>query len=90
MSTEPARSIDSNDFAALEQRARRRLVAEKGFYVHLVTYVMHQRLFHQRAHGPVRWGLWCLQSVGIVHVHGLPTSSDWLCRRDWEDRGRRD
>lgn len=25
--------------AGVERRARRRLVAEKGFYVHLVTYV---------------------------------------------------
>ena len=39
MSTEPAASIDSNAVASAEQRARRRLVAEKGFYVHLVTYV---------------------------------------------------
>ncbi len=40
MSTDNARSVESNDPVGAEQRARRRLVAEKAFYVHLATYVI--------------------------------------------------
>ena len=36
MSIEPAGSLDSSDASSAE-RARRRLVVEKGFYVHPVT-----------------------------------------------------
>ena len=39
MSIETSRPTDSSPVGA-EQRAHRRLAAEKSFYVHLVTYVI--------------------------------------------------
>ena len=77
MSTEPAASIDSNAVASAEQWARRRLVAEKGFYVHLVTYVaVISGLFIINAlTGSGRWWfVWPAIGWGIgLTIHALST-----------------
>ena len=90
MSTEPARSIDANDAASAE-RARRRLVSEKGFYVHLVTYVLViTGLFIINAlTGPGRWWfVWPAIGWGIgIAVHALSAFGlIGLLGRDWEER----
>jgi 2TM domain len=92
MSTEPAGPVgNANDLASVEQRARRRLVAEKGFYVHLVTYVaVISALFIINAlTGSGRWWfVWPAIGWGIgIAVHALATFGlVGLLGRDWEDR----
>ena len=91
MSTEPAASIDSNTVASAEQRARRRLVAEKGFYVHLVTYVtVISGLFviHARTGSGRWWIVWPANGWGIgLTIHALSTFGlSGLFGRDWEER----
>jgi hypothetical protein len=91
MSTDPAASIDSNAVASAEQRARRRLVAEKGFYVHLVTYVVViSGLFVINAlTGSGRWWfVWPAIGWGIgLTIHALSTFGlIGLFGRDWEER----
>ena len=91
MTTDNARSMDSNEPAGAEQRARRRLVAEKSFYVHLVIYVIViSGLFVINAltgHGrwwfvwpAIGWGIGltfhALSAFGMIGVLG----------RDWEER----
>ena len=91
MSTDNARSIDSSDPASAEQRARRRLGAEKGFYVHLVTYVIViSGLFVINAltgHGRW-WFVWPAIGWGIgLTIHALSTfGMIGLLGRDWEER----
>ena len=90
MSTEPAGSIDSNESASAE-RARRRLVSEKGFYVHLATYVLViAGLFIINVltgHGR-RWFVWPAVGWGIgIAVHALSAFGlIGLLGRDWEER----
>jgi hypothetical protein len=91
MSTEPAASIDPNAAASAEQRARRRLVAEKGFYVHLLTYVVViSGLFVINVlTGAGRWWLvWPAIGWGIgITFHALSTFGlISLLGRDWEER----
>ena len=91
MSTETSGSIDSNAVAGAEQRARRRLAAEKGFYVHLVTYVtVITGLFIINAlTGAGRWWfVWPAIGWGIgLTVHALSTFGlIGLLGRDWEER----
>lgn len=90
MSTEPAGPIDSTE-AATAERARRRLVSEKGFYVHLVTYVVViTGLFIINVlTGPGRWWfVWPAIGWGIgIAVHALSTFGlIGLLGRDWEER----
>ncbi len=91
MSTDNARSVDSNDPASAEQRARRRLVAEKGFYVHLATYVIViSGLFVINVltgHGRW-WVVWPAIGWGIgLTIHALSTFGMFgLLRREWEER----
>lgn len=90
MSTDAAGSIDSKEAASAE-RARRRLVSEKGFYVHLVTYVLViTGLFIINAltgHGRW-WFVWPAVGWGIgIAVHALSTFGlIGLLGRDWEER----
>jgi len=90
MSTEPAGSIDANESASAE-RARRRLVSEKGFYVHLVTYVLViAGLFIINVltgHGRW-WFVWPAVGWGIgIAVHALSAFGlIGLLGRDWEER----
>ncbi len=90
MSTEPAGSIDSNEAASAE-RARRRLVSEKGFYVHLATYVLViAGLFIINVltgHGRW-WFVWPAIGWGIgIAVHALSAFGlIGLLGRDWEER----
>ena len=90
MSTEPAGSIDSNESASAE-RARRRLVSEKGFYVHLVTYVLViAGLFIINVltgHGRW-WFVWPAVGWGIgIAMHALSAFGlIGLLGRDWEER----
>ncbi len=91
MSTDNARSIDSNDPAGAEQRARRRLVAEKSFYVHLAIYVIViSGLFVINVltgHGRW-WFVWPAIGWGIgLTIHALSTfGMIGLLGRDWEER----
>ena len=91
MSTDNARSIDMNDAASPEQRARRRLRAEKGFYVHLVIYVIViSGLFVINAltgHGRW-WFVWPAIGWGIgLTFHALSTfGAINMLGRDWEER----
>ncbi len=90
MSTEPAGSINSNE-AASEERARRRLASEKGFYVHLVTYVVviTGLFIINLLTGPGRWWfVWPAIGWGIgIAVHALSTFGlIGLLGRDWEER----
>jgi 2TM domain len=90
MTTEPAGSSDSNESASAE-RARRRLVSEKGFYVHLVTYVLViAGLFIINVltgHGRW-WFVWPAVGWGIgIAVHALSAFGlIGLLGRDWEER----
>ena len=90
MSTEPAGSTVANDAASAE-RARRRLVSEKGFYVHLVTYVLViAGLFIINVltgHGRW-WFVWPAVGWGIgIAVHALSAFGlIGLLGRDWEER----
>ena len=91
MSTEPMKATESNDASGAEQRARRRLVAEKGFYVHLVTYVaVISALFVINAlTGSGRWWfVWPAIGWGIgILFHALSTFGlISLLGRDWEER----
>ncbi len=91
MNTEPTRSIDSNDGESAEQRARRRLVAEKAFYVHLVTYVaVISGLFiiNVLTSSGRWWFVWPALGWGIgIAVHALATfGMIGVMGRDWEDR----
>ena len=82
--------MESNEAASAE-RARRRLVAEKGFYVHFVTYVLViSVLFIINAltgHGRW-WFVWPAIGWGIgIAVHALSTFGlIGLLGRDWEER----
>ena len=91
MSTDNARSVDSIDPASAEQRARRRLAAEKGFYVHLAIYVIViSGLFVINAltgHGRW-WFVWPAIGWGIgLTIHALSAfGMIGLLGRDWEER----
>jgi len=91
MSTDNARSSDSKEPESVEQRARRRLRAEKGFYVHLVIYVIViSGLFVINAltgHGRW-WFVWPAIGWGIgLTIHALSTfGMISVLGRDWEDR----
>ena len=91
MSTDNARSSDSKEPESVEQRARRRLRAEKGFYVHLVIYVIViSGLFVINAltgHGRW-WFVWPAIGWGIgLTIHALSTfGMISLLGRDWEER----
>ncbi len=74
-----------------EHRARRRLVAERGFYVHLMTYVavISGLFLVNLITGSGRWWfIWPALGWGIgIAAHGLATFGlfGWM-GRDWEDR----
>ena len=90
MSTEPAGSIDSNESASAE-RARRRLVSEKGFYVHLVTYVLVIAglfIINVLTGNGRWWFVWPAVGWGIgIAVHALSAFGlIGLLGRDWEER----
>lgn len=91
MSTDNAPSSESNAAIGVEQRARRRLVAEKAFYIHLATYVIViSALFVINAltgHGRW-WFVWPAIGWGIgVTIHALSTfGMIGLLGRDWEQR----
>lgn len=89
MSTETVRPIDSNDSAGAE-RARRRLGAEKSFYVHLATYVIViSALFINVLTGHGKWWfVWPAIGWGIgLTIHALSTFGlIGLLGRDWEER----
>lgn len=91
MSTEPATTVDSKDSVTAERRARRRLVAEKGFYVHLVTYVAVISglfLINVLTSAGRWWFVWPAVGWGIgIAVHALSTFGlVGLFGRDWEER----
>lgn len=90
MSTEPTPPIVT-DSVSVEQRARRRLLAEKSFYVHLVTYVtVIGGLFVINVlTGSGRWWfVWPALGWGIgIAAHALSTFGlGGLLGRGWEDR----
>ncbi len=91
MSTDDARPSESNNAVGVEQRARRRLVAEKAFYIHLATYVIViSALFVINAltgHGRW-WFVWPAIGWGIgLTIHALATfGMIGLLGRDWEQR----
>jgi hypothetical protein len=76
--------------AAAEARARRRLAAEKGFYVHLATYVIViGSLFLMNAVSGSRWWfVWPALGWGIgILVHALVTFGlIGFMGREWERR----
>ena len=91
MTTEIEQSSDSNDPTGAERRARRRLGAEKSFYVHLATYVIViSGLFiinMLTGHGKW-WFVWPAIGWGIgLTIHALSTFGlIGLLGRDWEAR----
>ena len=95
MSADNARSSDSKEPESVEQRARRRLRAERGFYVHLVIYVIViSGLFVINAltgHGRW-WFVWPAIGWGIgLTIHALSTfGMISMLGRDWEERRLRE
>ena len=95
MSADNARSSDSKEPDSVEQRARRRLRAERGFYVHLVIYVIViSGLFVINAltgHGRW-WFVWPAIGWGIgLTIHALSTfGMISMLGRDWEERRLRE
>ena len=91
MSTDSARSSDPKEPKSVEQRARGRLRAEKGFYVHLVIYVIViSGLFVINAltgHGRW-WFVWPAIGWGIgLTIHALSAfGMISVLGRDWEER----
>jgi hypothetical protein len=90
MSTDNAGAVGSGT-ASAEQRARRRLLAEKSFYVHLATYVIViSALFVINAlTGAGRWWfVWPAIGWGIgLTIHALSAfGMIGLLGRDWEER----
>src|SRR5215204_3127098 len=93
MSTESSTPVtgEPSDSRSVEQRARRRLRAEKGFYVHLVVYVsVIGGLFAINViNGSGRWWfIWPALGWGIgLGAHALATFGlGGLLGRGWEDR----
>jgi hypothetical protein len=90
MSTDNAGSV-ANATTSIEQRARRRLLAEKSFYIHLATYVIViSALFVINAlTGSGRWWfVWPAIGWGVgLTIHALSTfGMIGLLGRDWEER----
>ena len=83
----PNETPDSTDF---ETRARRRLAAERGFYMHLSTYVIViGALFVINALTGSRWWFfWPALGWGIgILVHAASTFGvGGFLGRDWEDK----
>ncbi|MGH6608723.1 MAG: 2TM domain-containing protein [Burkholderiaceae bacterium] len=85
-------STDNDTTAAsAEQRARRRLAAEKGFYVHLTTYaVVIGALFLINAltNRAYWWFVWPAIGWGIgILFHAFSVFGSFGARsREWEDR----
>lgn len=77
-----------------ETRARRRLMAEKGFYLHLATYVIVIGvLFLINAMTGSRWWfVWAALGWGIgILVHAVATFGfGGFMGRDWEERRLRE
>ena len=92
MSTEPTTPMGaSSELSSIEQRARRRLVAEKSFYVHLVTYVtvIGGLFIINVLTGSGRWWfVWPALGWGVgIAAHALATFGlGGLLGRGWEDR----
>jgi hypothetical protein len=78
------------DKAAIEERARRRLAAEKGFYVHLATYVIviSCLVLINAITGSRWWFVWPALGWGIgILVHALATFGlVGFMGREWERR----
>ena len=85
----PPRSPSSMDEARLA-RARRRVAALKGFYIHLSVFVlvMAGLAVINLLTGPPWWMLWALFGWGIgVLAHGLAVSARTSrAIADWEER----
>ena len=85
----PPRSPSSMDEAKLA-RARRRVAALKGFYIHLSVFVlvMAGLAVINLLTGPPWWMLWALFGCGIgVLAHGLAVSARTSrAIADWEER----
>jgi hypothetical protein len=83
-------SIDPTSAAGAEARARSRLAAEKGFYVHVATYVIVIGcLFIINAMTGSRWWfIWPALGWGIgILVHALATFGlVGFMGREWERR----
>jgi fatty acid desaturase len=88
--TETEQSAGPEDMSSIEQRARRRLAAEKGFYIHLATYVIVIGcLFLINAITGSRWWfVWPALGWGIgILVHALVTFGlVGFMGREWERR----
>jgi hypothetical protein len=80
--------------ADAEARARRRLAAEKAFYVHLATYVavIGGLFLIDAVTGPGWWFYWPALGWGVgVLVHGAATFGiGGFVGADWEDRRLRE
>jgi hypothetical protein len=78
------------DTAAIEERARRRLAAEKGFYVHLATYVIviGCLVLINAITGSRWWFVWPALGWGVgILVHALATFGlVGFMGREWERR----
>ncbi len=77
--------------AGAEARARRRLAAEKSFYVHLTTYVVvigALFLINALTSRAYWWFVWPAIGWGIgILFHGISTfGTVGTLGRDWEDR----
>lgn len=84
------RTADAAAEAAADARAQRRLVAEKGFYVHLATYaiVIGFLFLINAATGTKWWFYWPALGWGIgILVHAVATFGiGGFVGRDWEER----
>lgn len=82
---------NSQTSSTAEQRARRRLAAERGFYVHLITYAVvigFLFLINALTNRSYWWFVWPALGWGIgVIFHAFATFGSFgNFGRDWEDR----
>jgi uncharacterized integral membrane protein len=83
--------VETGDAAT--ERARRRLRAEKGFYIHLAVYALVNAvlfLINSRTGSPW-WFFWPAFGWGLgLAIHGVTVFGMHGAARDWEERRLRE